>query len=103
MASTPEVQVEEEISKAQAWYHETFGKKFEVIRRYDKFEKKWEWQFHAYIGGATRVSQIGLTAEVAEGPLFRRIVPKLLPYIRTMFVKAHAKYEPAEIVNNPNE
>jgi hypothetical protein len=98
MDRSPEKEVEEVLKKAQDWYHQTFEKKFDVIRRYDKFEEKWTWQITSHIGGGTRAMQFGLTKEFAEGPFFGTIVTKLLPWLRTTLVKAHARWEPTEIV-----
>lgn len=90
---TPEQQIEEEISKAQSWYSSKYDRKFDVIRRYDKFEKKWQWQIVSSIGNKPRVMQFGLTAETAEGPLFPAIKSKVLDYIKSTLTKAHVKWE----------
>jgi len=96
MDSTPETQVEEILKEAQAWYHETYNKKFDVIRRYDKIDKKWSWQLASHIGGATRVMQFGITAETYESGKWPLIKPKLLPYIRSQLIKSQARWEPSQ-------
>lgn len=96
MASTPETKVEEILKEVQAWYFETYQKKFDVIRRYDKFDKKWSWQISSHIGGSTRVLQFGVTADTFEGPQWQLIVPKILPYIRGQLIKSQARWEPSQ-------
>lgn len=97
MDRSPEAQVEEVLKEAQDWYYQTYNQKFDVIRRYDKFEKKWSWQIGSHIGGATRVMQFGLTVATAEKPfMMRQIIPKLLPYIRATLIKSHVRWEPTQ-------
>lgn len=91
--ASPDQEIEAEIQKAQAWYSEKYKRTFDVIRRYDKFDRKWSWQITSMIGNKPRVMQFGLTADTAEGPHFKEIRNKVLDYIKTTLVKAHVKFE----------
>ena len=91
--ASPEEEIEVEIAKAQAWYSKKYNRKFDVIRRYDKFEKKWSWQVMSMIGNQNRVMQFGLTTQTAEGPMFETLRSRVLDYLKSTLTKAHVQFE----------